>query len=132
MQDSRGELLEKLGEIELWPEVKSELNGRLKLAVLSKDLEFVKALVRAGANPNPEHNLDCFMHHLLHEYRVGRSTNGELILELITILLEAGANPNRIWGNNLRAYDYATRKYDSPVRLLLEKYGADKNPREAI
>jgi ankyrin repeat protein len=129
---SREELKQKLGEIDFWPELLPILNNYLYQYVHSKDLEMVRLLLNAGANPNPEDDLDCFLHHLFHEYKVTRTTAGDRVLELMKILLEAGANPNRVWCNNYRAYDYAAVEDIEPVKRLLEKYGADKKIREYI
>jgi len=48
------------------------------------------------------------------------------------MLLKAGANPNRVWCNNWRAYDYAVEENIIPIASLLEKYNVDKKPREYI
>jgi len=126
------EILEKLDEIEFWPELKEQLEPYLDNAIGLKDIEFIEALLKAGANPNPRDNLNCHLHHLLHEYQVEKTTRGDLVLSIIELLLKFGANPNRVWCNNLRAYDYAVSWNVGPVIELLEQYGANKELRESV
>jgi ankyrin repeat protein len=129
---TREEVLVKLDEIEFWPELKLQFQHYLDSSINQKDVVFLEALLKAGADPNPADNLNCYLHHLLHEYQVEKTTNGALVLSIMESLLKHGANPNRVWSNNLRAYDYAVSWGISPVAEMLEKYGADKNLREAI
>ena len=129
---TREELIEKLEEIECWPEVLPDLNNYLNQYVQSKDVELVRLLLNAGADPNPEDQLDCYLHQLFHEYKVTQTTAGDRILELMKVMLEAGANPNRVWCNNWRAYDYAATEGVEPVARLLEQCGADSTIREYI
>ena len=129
---TREELIEGLHEIEFYPEIQPHLDTYLQHFIYAKDLEMVKLLLKAGAAPNPKNDLDCYLHHLLHEYKVTKTTSGELILELMQALLEAGANPNRVWCNNFRAYDYAVTEEIEPVAKLLEQYGAEQSIREYI
>ncbi|MES9834531.1 MAG: hypothetical protein ABW139_20050 [Candidatus Thiodiazotropha sp. DIVDIV] len=128
----RETLIERLKELELWPELEEELHRYLGNAVYSKDFEYIQALLKAGANPNPKDNLDCYIQHYLHEYQVEKTTKGRLILEIVELLLKYGANPNRVWCNNQRAYDYAKAWHVSPFVELLKKYGADTKEREYI
>ena len=129
---SREELLDKISELEFYPELTTDLGIYLQNYLFGKDLQVVKALLVAGANPNPESNLDCWLHHFLHEYRSNKTLHGELILAIVETLLEHGANPNRVWCNNLRAYDYALSYEVLPFTSLLEKYGANTELRESI
>jgi hypothetical protein len=129
----RSELLNALEELEFFPELKKELSVYLYQYVHQSDLEMIQLLLKAGANPNPKENLDCYLHHLLHEYIVTKSTKGEYILQIARSLLAAGANPNRVWSNNWRAYDYAADdNYVSEYAALLLEYGADPFIREKI
>ncbi|MFC6635019.1 hypothetical protein [Microbulbifer taiwanensis] len=128
----REEILTKLEEIEFWPELNGQLESYLDNAISLKDIEFAEALLKAGANPNPKDNLDDHLHHLLHEYKVEKTVNGNLILSIIEMLLKFGANPNRVWCNNLRAYDYAVSENVTSVVELLEKYGADRKLRVPV
>jgi ankyrin repeat protein len=128
----RETIIERLKEIELWEELKGELHFLLANAIASKDYEYIEALLKAGANPNPKDDLDCHIQYLLHEFKVEKTTKGELILSIVELLLQHGANPNRVWCNNQRAYDYAVSWNVSPFAKLLEKYGADTKLREYI
>jgi hypothetical protein len=128
----RETIIERLNELELWPELKEELDVYLVNAVYSKDFLLIQSLLKADANPNPKDDLDCYIHHLLHEYQVEKTTKGSLILSIVELLLKYGANPNRVWCNNQRAYDYAKAWHVSPFVELLEKYGADTKEREYI
>jgi len=47
-------------------------------------------------------------------------------------LLEGGANPNRPWCNNWRAYDYAASQKVEPVARLLLQHGANAEIREYV
>lgn len=132
MKLERESLLERLDEIELWPELIGELNLYLGDAIQAKDIALIKPLLHSGANPNPKANLDCYLYYLLHEYQVEKVLNGELILSIFELILQNGANPNRVWGNNLRAYDYAIAWGVEPISNLLEQYGADRNLRDVI
>jgi ankyrin repeat protein len=128
----RETIIERLEEIELWPELAGELHIYLSNAVFSKDIQYIEALLKAGANPNPKNDLDCYIYHLLHEYQVEKTTKGDLILSIVELLLKYGTNPNRVWCNNQRAYDYAKAWHVSQFVELLEKYGADMKLREYI
>jgi ankyrin repeat protein len=129
---SKQDLIEKLEEIEFFPELKSELDKYLSNFIQTKDLEIIEKLLTAGANPNSKEDLDDYLLYLLHEFEVEKNTNGEIILSIIEYLLKNGANPNRVAMNNLRAYDYAVGRSTKEVAALLEKFGADKKLREAI
>jgi ankyrin repeat protein len=118
--------------LELWPELIPQLDWFLKDFLYNKDTEMISILLKAGANPNPPDNLDCWLHHFLHEYIVNRTLHGKSILNIVELLLIHGANPNRVWSNNLRAYDYAIGWGIKPIAELLEKYGADRQLRECI
>jgi len=129
---SREELIDRVAEIELWPELKPDLNGYLSHYVQSKDPKLVELLLNAGADPDSKEELDCYLHHLFHEYKATKSTSGDAVLQIMEMLLKAGANPNRVWCNNWRAYDYAVEENIIPIASLLEKYNVDKKPREYI
>lgn len=129
---TREELKEKIEELEFWPELSTQLDWYLKDFLYNKDVEMISILLQAGANPNPKRGLDCWLHHFLHEYITNRTANGELILNIVELLLMHGANPNRVWSNNLRAYDYAIHWDIKPFSVLLEGYGASTELRECI
>lgn len=129
---TREELLEAVEDLELYPEVYTHLDSYLNQYVHAKDLVMIRLLLKAGANPNPKHHLDCYLHHLLHEYEATKTTSGELVLEIMAALLEGGANPNRPWCNNWRAYDYAASQDVKPVAQLLLQYGAIPEIREYV
>ena len=128
----RHELIQKLNEIELWPEILSDLDFYLEHSLSLLDLELIKILLQHGANPSAKEDIDCFLHDLLHKYLANKTLKGDLILSVMEELLKAGANPNRIWSNNLRAYDYAKTWGVQAISDLLEKYGVDKELREPI
>lgn len=123
---NRDLLQERLEEIEFWPELISELSFYLSKYVREKDLNLVRLLLKAGADPNPKQDLEDYLFYLYDEYVITKSTTGDIVLELMNELLKAGANPNRVWCNNYRAYDYAVENNVSPIKELLENYGADK------
>jgi len=129
---SREALLEQLKELDFRPELAADLNLYLKNYLFNKDLQLIKALLESGADPNPKSDLDCWLHHFLHEYLSNRILNGELILCIVELLLKHGANPNRVWCNNQRAYDYAIEYKITPFSILLEQYGASTELREYI
>jgi hypothetical protein len=129
---TREQLKEAAEELDFHPEIRVHLDSYLNLYVLGKDLEMVKLLLNAGANPNPSDDLDCYLHHLLHEYQATKTTSGEIVLALMRALLEGGANPNRPWCNNWRAYDYAATQNVEPVAKLLLQHGADPKIREYV
>ena len=129
---SREELLEQIGELEFRLDLVSDLGIYLQNYLYSKDLELITVLLQSGANPNPESDLDCWLHYFLHEYKSNKTLHGELILAIVEALLKHGANPNRVWANNQRAYDYAIEYKIEPFALLLEKYGASTELREYI
>ena len=123
---TRSELIEKLGEFEFWPEIALEFEEHLRNAISSKDLELVRLLLNAGANPNAKEDLHCYLFLLLHEYMVTKSTTGNISLDIMNELLNAGADPNRVVQCNLRAYDYAVGYRVKPMVEMLERYGAEK------
>ncbi len=129
---TREQLKEKIEELELWPELLTQLDLHLTQFLYSKDLEMISILLQAGANPNPKSDLDCWLHHFLHEYITNRILHGELILNIVELLLRHGANPNRVWCNNLRAYDYAIEYEIKPFAEILKEYGVNPELRESI
>lgn len=129
---SREELLEQIGELEFRLDLVADLGIYLQNYLYSKDLQLITVLLQSGANPNPDSDLDCWLHYFLHEYISNKTLHGELILAIVEALLKHGANPNRVWANNQRAYDYAIEYKIEPFALLLEKYGANTELREYI
>jgi hypothetical protein len=129
---TKEELIEKLEEIELYPELKKGLGEYLSDYVHQKDLKVVTKLLKAGANPNSAEGLNDYLLYLLHEYEVEKNTNGELVLLIMKTLLENGANPNRVAMNNLRAYDYAVAHNTIKVAKLLREYEVNVELREVI
>ncbi len=129
---NRDQLKERIEELVLSPELISELNIYLNEYIRKIDLEIVNLLLQAGADPNPKQDLDDYLFYLYDEYRITKSTTGEIVLELMNELLKAGANPNRVWCNNYRAYDYAVENNVTAVKELLENHGVDKKLRKYI
>ena len=129
---NRTELLEKIEEIKFWPELVPFLKYYLEHYIEVLDEYMVQKLLENGADPNPDNELHCHLGCLLHEYRVVYTTGSKSILKIMELLLMYGADPNRIWMNNLRAYDYAVRNNENEITDLLEKYGAYKYSREKI
>lgn len=129
---TREELIAVLSDESSGVEDIGELDYYLKHAVHDFDLELLRLLMKAGANPNPELHSDCYLHRLMTRFLRDRTTKGDLVLEMLEELLKSGADANRIWGNNLRAYDYAVAWKAEPVAELLAKYGADIELRESI
>ena len=132
MNLDRTQLLVRIEEIEFFPEFKKELDWYLPQYILVKDLIMVEALLKAGASPNSKENLDDYLLHLLHEYEVEKTLSGKTILALFEILLEYGANPNRVVMNNQRAYDYTLSRRLNVLKDLLLAYGATIEKREWI
>lgn len=129
---TKDDLLAQLENIELYPELLEYFDYFLAQYVRARDLEVVKKLLEAGANPNARDDLDDYLLYLMHEYEVTKSSDGERVLALMAMLLEYGANANRVVMNNLRAYDYSVSLKVPPVKELLEKYGADKKLRKPV
>jgi ankyrin repeat protein len=132
VQLNREQLKEKIEELEFWPELSSQLDFYLKDFLYNKDIEMITILLKAGASPNPKEDLDCWLHHFYEEYMTNKTLHGELILKIVELLLIHGANPNRLWSNNLRAYDFAIHWGIKPFTALLEKHGVDLELRESI
>lgn len=129
----RSELIDTLRELEFSPEPSEDFSSYLHKYIYQGDLEMIQLLLEAGANPNPVKDSDCYLRHLLHEYTVNKTVKGELILQVARSLLAAGANPNRVWCNNWRAYDYAAAaSCVSEYTALLLEFGADPAIREKI
>ena len=128
----RQKLIEKLDEIEFYPEFKTNLDEYLPNFIHNCDIELIQMLLDAGASPNAKDHLDDFLFHLLHEYEVTKTTKGELILSIMKVLLKSGADPNIVVMGNYRAYDYAVCYNLYEVKELLENYGVDKQLREYI
>lgn len=129
---TKEELMDKLEDFELYPELKNQLDSHLSDHIHNHDVNFIEMLLKAGANPNSSGNLNDFLRSLLEQFKNEKDTNGKEILRTIEVLLKYGADPNKVADNNLRAYDYAVSSRTKEVIGLLEKYGADKKRREAI
>ncbi len=127
---TREQLKEKIEELECWPELATELDWYLQKFLYDNDLEMASILLRAGVNRTPNGDLSCWLFPFLQEYMTNRTLHGELILNIVELLLRYGANPNQVWSNNLRAYDYAIYWGIEPFSTLLEKHGANPQLRE--
>ncbi|GGZ96602.1 hypothetical protein GCM10008090_01050 [Arenicella chitinivorans] len=129
---TRQELLDTLIDLEFFAEKKEEVFSYLEVYLHLKDVEMIKSLLKAGASPQAKDELSDYLHYLLSEYRSSKTLHGQNILIITEALLRAGANPNGIWCNNWRAYDYAVEYEITEMKELLEKYGANTKIREFI
>ena len=128
----RQQLLTYIDEIEFFPEKRKEIFSRLEGYIRVKDAEMIEKLLAAGACPKAKDRSSNYLYGLLHEFEVERSTNGDKILNIMENLLQHGADPNSLWCNNWRAYDYAAAAGIQEVVELLLKYGATPSIREKI
>lgn len=129
---NRQDILDFLDEIEFFPEKREEVFSYLQDFICSLDLEVVGKLLEAGASPQAKDNLSDYLYYLLNEYQNTHTLHGDRILLLMEMLLKAGANPDGIWCNNWRAYDYAVAYEISEIIELLKKYGASQVGRQKI
>ncbi|MBK9494879.1 MAG: hypothetical protein IPO08_10125 [Xanthomonadales bacterium] len=100
-------------------------NVYLEQAVQQGDLPLAKAMLELGADPNASEVADeGYLHDLYWQYRQRPSTSEHIVLSIATLLLEAGADPNRIGCNNYRAYDLALQSGASELASILLLAGA--------
>ena len=132
MRLNQDQLLERLGELEFFPEFVKELDRYLEHYINIKDINMVTKLLESGASPNSKYDLDDYLFHLLDCYQSEKTTSGDLIFSLLTLLLKNGANPDRVVMNNQRAYDYSVSRKLPELTELFLKYGANKELREWI
>lgn len=96
-----------------------------KAACEDYDVPFVRALLRAGANPNHAESWgDTLLHRLAQDYMSRRSTIGFAILATAEALIEGGANLNAIGCNNLMPINICRMDGASEFEALLLRHGA--------
>jgi hypothetical protein len=109
-----------------------EIQYRLRDAVSALDVELVAALIKIGADPNVNPDFQYkernhgFLHVLALRYEVDRTLHGSKILDIMEVLLKAGANPNQAGDCNMAPIQRCTSKTLMPVKELLIKYKAKK------
>ncbi len=111
----------------------------MRMAVDNFDVDFLKLLLKHGANPEintwaeyGNHSNEFkygdrnygFLHELIFTYHTQRSTYGEIIEKMMKLLLEAGADPNKPGDNNATPIQLC-REASEPIKSLLLKYGAN-------
>lgn len=129
---TRQEILDTLIYLEYFPEKKETVFSYLEDYIHKMDVEMIDKLLEAGASPQAKDELSDYLHHLLSEYQTSKTLHGEKILIITEALLRAGANPNGVWCNNWRAYDYAVENGINEMKELLEKYGAETKVRNYV
>ncbi len=129
---NRQDILNILDEMEFFPEKREEVFSYLPDFIHSLDLEVIGKLLEAGASPHAKDNLADYLYYLLSEYQSTYLLHGKAILAIMELLLKAGANPNGVWSNNWRAYDYAVAYKIPEIVELLNRYGASQSLREKI
>ena len=125
-----------LGNIEHYrhePEFTAWRDSYLAKAVGDLDIEFVEALLAAGAGPDVfESWRDSLQHSLAHQYCANRTAKGAAILKVLDAIFAHGADPNYVGMNNWRAVDYAI-EWRMPILVdAFLKHGADPQQREFI
>ncbi|MCG7981420.1 MAG: hypothetical protein JAY90_01570 [Candidatus Thiodiazotropha lotti] len=113
-----------------------EIQYRLRDAVSDLDVELIAALVKIGADPNVNPDFQYrernhgFLHVLTLRYEVDRTLHGSEILNVLEVLLKAGADPNQAGDCNMAPIQRCTSITLMPVKELLLKYNAriDGNP----
>jgi hypothetical protein len=129
---TKAELFDLLSDIELYPELRADFSAYMGNFINHADTEAVARLLAAGASPTSSIAHDDYLYILYHQYQVNRTLRGDTILRLMEMLLSHGADPNRIIDNNLRVYDLASGHGENEVRLLLVKYGAERQLRKVL
>jgi hypothetical protein len=130
---SRDELIENAELFSKDEEFLKFGKGYLKNAVYSEDTQLIKSLLKAGVDPNIREVWgDDLLHHLVSEYAQTKSTKGKIIKDILTVLLDYGANPNNVGSNNWRALDYCIYKNEKELVDTLVRFGADPELREYI
>jgi len=130
---TRDELIGHLAVCRDDPEFIQTRDAYLKSAVLSKDVQLVDLLLKAGANPNHAESWgDTLLHYLVHEYEVTRTTQGAVVLQLADLLLSHGADPELVGGGNWRAIDLCIEHRLNELVSLFVRYGADPKQRAYV
>ena len=86
----------------------------LESATLNNDIQFISDLLKAGINPDLNHNSETTLHMAIFGDK----------LEIAKLLLDAGANPNQEDYDGERPFHHCESR--KAIDLLLE-YGADPN-----
>jgi hypothetical protein len=130
---SRDEILEHIEVFREHPDFVQSRNSYLQSAVYAKDLQLVEALLKAGAGPDWVSDTgETFLHYLTHEYQVTRTSQGPLVLQLATLLLTYGADPEMVGAGNWRAVDRCIYHHIDEMRDLLVQFGANPTLREYV
>lgn len=124
------EVIDRLEYPAAYPDIKESLDQYFMSAIYSKDYEYIKVLLEAGVNPNVKN--DCLLQHYLHEYMVEKTIRGELIRDIMVLLLNHGIDPDVESMNGIRAYDYAVRWKVIPIAELLKQHVKDTAVKEPI
>lgn len=118
-----------------WFRSRKKLNQALSAAILFKDVESVRKLLRRGADPNGI--VDGYRERALS--KAIRNNN----LEIVNMLLAAGADPLEpfYFGDEMRLSDYARHiersteiieRIEAAEREAVEKFGPPRPLRKAV
>ena len=108
----------------------------LEYAISHSPIAFIRTLLEIGANPNPDIGDHAGFPPLIAALSCSRSTAGSParpeVLDILTLLLEFGADPNQRGINDYTPLHMAVAERNLPaVRLLLDS-GADPGLRTRI
>lgn len=104
-------------------------NTPVMIAARKLEIDILRQLLKAGANPNTKYAYDWFTPLASAVYGLwnANDNNRKLIIETVKILLEAGALPNIKNKKGLTALDHAL-EFNAPREIiyLLQQYGAKR------
>lgn len=119
---TREDVLEYRAKLKENPDFLAISNQLLSDAAQSLDPEYVKVLIDIGAKPDAE-----ILHSLAFIYGQETATHGDLVIQIVALLLNAGANPNYSDSIHGTPIDICDTFNAIKLKNIFKQYAANKN-----